>query len=69
MLNFTDHIKRIILLAEQTLVHSQAERFEPAADCLVNISINVNEAIQQLDELSFAKEQGKDPAEKITEGP
>ncbi len=67
MLTFTEHMKRIIQLAEQSLVHSQAERFESAADCLVNISINVNKAIQQIDEMSFMKEQSNDPAERITE--
>jgi len=57
-LNFTEHMKRIIRLAEQSLDHSQAERFELAAECLLLISIDTNEAIQQLDEISYMKDQG-----------
>ncbi|MBA7664249.1 hypothetical protein ES703_72306 [subsurface metagenome] len=64
-MNFTEHMKRIIQLAEQSLVHSQAEKFEPASECLINISINANEAIQQLDELSLMKYQGTDPDKRL----
>jgi len=67
MLNFTEHMKRIIQLAEQSLVHVQAEKFEPAAEDLLKISINTNEAMQQIDELSLMKQQGTVPARENTE--
>jgi len=65
MLNFTEQMKRIIQLAEQTLVHVQAENYDSALDDLMRIGINCNEAIQQLDELIHIKYQNKDPAEKL----
>lgn len=58
MLSFTDHMKRIINLSEQVLVHVQAEKYEPAAHDLVNISVSTNEAIRLLDEFSALKHQG-----------
>ncbi len=64
-MTFSEHMKRIIYLAEQSLVHAQAEKFEPAAADLLDISNHCNDAIQHLDELSFIKEQGKDPAKKL----
>ncbi len=51
MLNFTEHMKRIVQLAEQTLVHVQAKNHDSALDDLMEIGINCNEAVQQLDEL------------------
>lgn len=66
MLNFTEHMKRIIQLAEQSLVHVQSENFGMATDDLMKIGVNCNEAMQQLDEFSLLKHQGKNPAEKIT---
>ena len=61
MLNFTEHMKRIIQLAEQSLVHVQAENFGMATDDLMKIGTNCNEAMQQLDEFSGLKHQGKGP--------
>ena len=55
MLNFTEHMKRIINLAEQSLVHVQAERFDSACEDVINISVNAKEAIQQLDEMMHMK--------------
>jgi len=68
-LNLTEHMKRIIQLAEQTLVHAQAEKFEPAAANLVSISNHCNKAIQQLDEMSYMKDQGCNPDNKLWGGP
>ena len=51
MLNFTDHIKRIVYLADQTLKHTQEEKFDSARDDLNNISIIVNESMRQLHSL------------------
>ena len=65
MMTFTEHMKRIIHFAEQSLVHVQAERFKPAADDLISISIHCNEAIQQLDEMSLSTYQGKDPDKRL----
>ena len=64
MLNFTEHMKRIIQLAEQSLVHVQAKNFDTALDDLMKIGINCNEAIQQLDELMHMQSQGTGPAEE-----
>ena len=63
---FTDHMKRIIYLAEQTLVHAQAGKFKPAADDLMNISTHTTEAMQQLDDMSLMAHQGKDPYKRVT---
>lgn len=59
MLTFIEHMKRIIELAEKTLVHVQAEDFDTALDDLMKIGINCNEAIQQLDELMHTVKQSK----------
>ena len=67
MLNFTEHMKRIIHLAEQSLVHAQAGKFKPASDDLMKISDHQLEAMQQLDDMSLQTYQGRDPAERITE--
>jgi len=58
MLNFTEQMKRIIQLAEQTLVHVQAENYDSALDDLMRIGIKNNEAVQQLDELIHTLQQG-----------
>ncbi|MBA7702732.1 hypothetical protein ES703_111502 [subsurface metagenome] len=65
MLNFTEHMKRIIELAEQTLVHVQDDKINPAAADLMGISNHATEAMQQLDEFSLLKHQGKDPAKRL----
>jgi len=62
MLNFTEHMKRIVHLAEQSLVHAQSGEFKPAADDIINISIQCNEAMQQLDDMSLMARQGTIPA-------
>jgi len=62
MLNFTEHMKWIIQLAERVLVHVQAEKFDLALDDLMNIGIMCNEAVQQLDELIHTIQQGTDSA-------
>jgi len=51
ILNFTEHIKRIEYLADQTLVNVQAEKLDDARDNLLHILIHNNEALQQLNEL------------------
>lgn len=51
MLNFTENMKRIIQLAEQSLVHVQAEKFDNAHEDLVNIMNSTYAANRQLDEL------------------
>ncbi|MBA7563306.1 hypothetical protein ES708_04961 [subsurface metagenome] len=60
MLNFTEHMKRIIKLAEKTLVHVQQENFGKAAVDVLEISTSATEAMQQLDELSLLKQQGNE---------
>ncbi|MBA7522337.1 hypothetical protein ES705_14455 [subsurface metagenome] len=65
-MNFTEHMKRIIELAEKTLVHVQEENFGKAAVDVMKISTNATKAMQQLDEFSLLKHQGKDPAERVT---
>ena len=59
MLTFTEHMKRIIQLAEQSLVHVQSENYDTALDNLVKIGVNCNEAIHQLDELMNMKSTKK----------
>lgn len=66
MLNFTEHMKRIIQLSEQTLVHVQEENYDLALDDLMKIGINCNEAVQQLDELMHTVSQGTEPDERVT---
>ena len=51
MLNFTKHMKRIIQLAEQSLVHVQGEKFDSAHEDLANIMNSTYAANRQLDEL------------------
>lgn len=58
MLNFTEHLKLIIQLAEQTLIHVQAENYDSALDDLMRIGVNNNEAVQQLDELIHTGHRG-----------
>ena len=65
MLNFTEHMKRIIHLAEQSLVHAQDGKFKPAADDVIKISIHCNEAMQQLDDMSLMAYKGTDPDKRI----
>ncbi len=60
MLNFTEHMKRIIQLAEQSLVHVQSDRFKPACEAVFNISTHCDQAAQLLDDMSLLKQQGKD---------
>ncbi|GAI80877.1 unnamed protein product [marine sediment metagenome] len=69
MLYFTEHMKRIIELAEKSLVHAQAGKFKPAADDVIKISFHCNVAMQQLDDMSLMSYQGKDPAERLEGGP
>ncbi|MBA7712652.1 hypothetical protein ES703_121635 [subsurface metagenome] len=52
MLNFTEHIKRVSQLADQTLVDVQGKKYDSVREHLIKISINVNEAMQQLDEMT-----------------
>jgi len=65
MLNFTEHMKRIILLAEQSRRHAQSGEFKPASDDVIKISIHCNEAMQQLDDMSLLAHQGSDPNKKL----
>lgn len=48
MLNFTENMKRIIQLAEQSLVHVQSKDYDSASEDLLQININANLAMQQL---------------------
>lgn len=59
MLDFTENVKRISYLADQTLIHTQEEKYPKTRDDLVQISIHCNEALQQLDEMVSMKSQGK----------
>ncbi|MBA7567242.1 hypothetical protein ES708_08951 [subsurface metagenome] len=61
-MTFTEHMKRIIELAEKSLVHVQEENFGNAAVDVMEISNNATKAMQQLDEISLSKHQSKDPA-------
>ncbi len=69
MLNFTEHMEKIIELANYTLRHAKAGKFKTSADDLISISIHCNEAMQQLDEMSLMAYQGKDPDKKLNGGP
>ena len=60
MLNFTENMKRILYLADKTLIHTQEEKFPMARDDLIRISICCNEALQQLDEMVSMKHHGKE---------
>ena len=62
MLNFTEHMKRIIHLAQQSLIHAQDGKFKPAADDVIKISIHCNESMQLLDDMSLMTRQGTIPA-------
>lgn len=66
MLNFQEHMKGIINLAEKALIHTQEEKYPLIRDDLIRISIHCNEALQQLDDMVLLKQQGKNPAERIT---
>ncbi len=68
-MNFTEHIKRIKYLADQSLVHAKAGKFTAASDDLFNISDHSLEARQQLDDMSLTAYQGKDPAKSLEGGP
>lgn len=69
MLNFTEHMKRIIQLAEQSLVHAQGGKFTAASDDLFQISDHSLEARNQLDDMSLTAHQGRDPAKRLEGGP
>ena len=60
MLDFTENMKRIGYYTEQSLKHSQEEKFEACRDDLANILIHGTEAMQQLDNL-IAISQGNLP--------
>jgi len=57
MLNFTENMKRIIQLAEQSLIHVQSENYDTAHDDLLKIWVNCDDAVKQLDELIKIKMQ------------
>lgn len=69
MLNFTEHMKHIIQLAKQSLVHAQAGKFTAASVDLFNISDHSLEARQQLDDMILTAYQGRDPAKSLEGGP
>ena len=58
MLDFTDNMKRIGYYTEQSLKHSQEEKFEACRDDLASILIHGNEAMQQIDDLIAISEGG-----------
>lgn len=61
MLDMTEHMKRILYLADQVLVHIQAEKYERAANNLLLISKNAEDAMALLDEISYKKHDPPDP--------
>jgi len=65
MLNFTEHMKQIMRLAERSLREAKSGNFKPAADDVIKISIHCNEAMQQLDDMSLLAHQGIDPNKKL----
>lgn len=65
MFTFTDHMKRIIQLAEQSLVHAQGGKFTAASDDLFKIADHSLEARNQLDDMSLKAYQGWDPAKRL----
>ena len=64
---FTDHMKRISYLSDQSLVHVQDEKYGSAREDLLCISMNMNEALQHLDEMILIQHQGGDPSKVITQ--
>ncbi len=48
MLNLTEHMKRVIQLSEQSLIHVEAKDYGSAFDDLVSIKTNIAEAEKQL---------------------
>ena len=62
MLAFSDHMRRIHSLTELTIRHVQDDKYDLAREDLFNISINVNEAMQQLDEWIVLLHPNNDPS-------
>jgi len=62
MLNFTEHMKRIIQLSEQSLVHVQAKDYGSSFDDLESIKTNITEAENQLWQFIHTFHPGKVPA-------
>ncbi len=62
MLNFTDNMKRIIVLAEHTLRHADACKFDSAQDDLLEISHTSSKAMKQIADMLLLKSQGARPA-------
>ncbi|MBA7544180.1 hypothetical protein ES705_36532 [subsurface metagenome] len=58
-MTFTEHMKRIIELAEKSLVHVQEENYQKARGDLNNIHAHTSLAQQQLSNLEFTKAQDK----------
>jgi len=50
-MDFTEHLKRIAYYTEQSLKHSQEEKFAACRDDLANILSHGTEAMQQVDDL------------------
>ncbi len=61
MLNFTDRMKRIIQLAEQALIHVQANNYGPAFDDLASIKTNITKSEEQLWEFIHTFHPGEFP--------
>jgi hypothetical protein len=59
-------MKRIIELAEQTLVHVQKENYQSVREVQASIYVHMTKARQQLNALEFTKAQGKIEADADT---
>lgn len=51
MLSFQEHIKRIIQLAEASLVHVQVDKFNAAQDDLFKLSHTARKAMKQISDM------------------
>jgi len=65
MLDFTENMKRIGYYTEQSLKHSQEEKFEACREDLANILIHGNEALQQVEDLLIISQNNVPPIREI----
>lgn len=65
MLNFTDHMKRIIQLAEQAMKNVEEQNFTLVQDAIVKITLHNKQAEAELDDALLMRHQGRDPAERV----
>jgi len=55
-------MRRIPVLTELSIRHVRENKLDLAREDLLNISINVNEAMQQLDEWTLLLDQNTEPS-------